>query len=144
MLCCPGYYIRHYYFTPYIPSGSDMKWHRHIGEFYVNKYGQEMFDPHAFKIPKQNKTRHIFKLNQKILALSDNELIEGFVAFFKHFSIEENEAVALYAIYETKRKRAILLDWLIRKYKRNKKFKLDFDELASMSVDIENWDKKRR
>jgi hypothetical protein len=51
---------------------------------------------------------------------------------------------SLYAIYETKRKRAILLDWLIRKCKRDKKFKLGFEELASLSVDIENWDKKRR
>lgn len=141
---CDGYFIRKYYFTPYIPSDSDMKWHRHIGEFFVNKYGQEMFDPHAFKMPKQKKPRHIFKLNQKLLALSDKELIEGFVAFIKKFDIKKDELISLYAIYETKRKRAILLDWLIRKYKRNKKFKLDFDELASMSVDIENWDKKRR
>lgn len=141
---CDGYYIRHYYFTPYLPSDSDMKWHRQIGEYFVNKYGQEMFDPHAFKMPKQKKPRHLFKLNQKILTLNEKELIEGFVAFTKDFGIKEDDAIALYAIYETRRKRAILLDWLIRKYKRNKNFKLDFDDLASLSVDIENWDKKRR
>ena len=142
---CDGKMIRRFYFTPYLPMHVDeLNGHWKIGESIVNIYGQDMPNPHAFKMPKQKKPRHLFKLNQKILALSDKELIEGFVAFVKQFNIEENKVVALYAIYETKRKRAILLDWLTRKYKRNKKFKLDFHELASLSEDIENWDKKRR
>ena len=141
---CDGYFIRHYYFTPYLPLDSGVKWHRKIGEFFVNKYGQEMFNPHAFKMPKQKKPRHFFRLNQRLLSMSDKDLTAGFVAFIKQFGIEKNEVIGLYAIYESKRKRAILLDWLIRKCKRDKKFKLGFEELASLSVDIENWDKKRR
>lgn len=70
--------------------------------------------------------------------------MDSFVAFGKHFGVERKDVVTLYIIYENKRKRAILIDWLIRKYKRNKKFKLSFNELASLAVDIENWDKKKR
>ncbi len=53
---CDGFYIRKYYFTPYLPD-TDIKWHYKIGEYFVNKYGQGMFNPHAFKMPKQKKRR---------------------------------------------------------------------------------------
>jgi len=79
-----------------------------------------------------------------MLSMSDSKLMKAFVAFAKRFGIENDDVASLYIIYENKRKRAILIDWLIRKYERNKKFKMSYDELALLAVDIENWDKKRR
>lgn len=142
---CDGKVIRHFYYTPYLAMPLDeLTHHWKIGESLVNSYGQEMPNPHALKMPKQKKTRHIFKLNEKMLSMSDSKLMEAFVAFAKRFGIERDNIIILYAIYDTKRKRAILIDWLIRKYERNKKFKMSYDELALLAVDIENWDKKRR
>ena len=141
---CDGLFIKKYYFTPYLPSDADMKWHYKIGEFFVNKYGQNMFNPYAFKMPKQKKPRYLFRLNPVIFKLSDKEMIGLFVDLLKPFGLEQQEIINLYIIYETHRKRAILCDWLLRKYKRNKKYKLDFDGVASLITPIENWDKKRR
>ena len=141
---CDGFYIRKYYFTPYLPSDADMKWHYKIGEYFVNKYGQDMFNPHAFKMPKQKKPKYVLKLNPSLINLSDKEMIELFVGLIKPFGFEQKDIINLYAIYETHRKRAILCDWLLRKYKRKKNIKFEFEELTSLLVDIENWDKKRR
>lgn len=142
---CDGKVIRHFYYTPYLALPLDeLTYHWKIGESLVNIYGQEMPNPHALKMPKQKKPRHIFKLNEKMLSMSDSKLMKAFVAFAKRFGIENDDVASLYIIYENKRKRAILIDWLIRKYERNKKFKMSYDELALLAVDIENWDKKRR
>ena len=103
-----------------------------------------MFDPHAFKMPKQKKKRHVFRLNPYLMNLSDKKMTELFVRLIKPFGFELQDVINLYAIYQTQRKRAILCDWLIRKYKRNKKIKFAFDELTSLLCYIEVWDKKRR
>lgn len=141
---CDGFYIRKFYFTPYIPSCTDMKWHYKIGEFFVNKYGQSMFNPHAFKMPKRKKPRFVFKLNPVLINLSEKELTRLFACLLSSSGLEEREIIELYACYKTHRKRAILCDWLLRKYKRNKNAKLSFDDLVSLIIPLENWDKKRR
>lgn len=141
---CDGFYIKQFYFTPYIPSSSDMKWHYNIGEFFVNKYGQSMFNPHAFKMPKRKKPRYVFKLNSTLMNLSEKELTGLFARLLHSSDIKKREIIDLYACYKTHRKRAILCDWLLRKYKRNKNAKFCFDDLVSLITPIENWDKKRR
>jgi hypothetical protein len=141
---CDGFYIRKYYITPYLASEAEMKWHYKIGEFFVNKYGQEMFNPYAFKMPKRKKPRYIFRLNPSLMKLTDNEMIEIFVGLIKPFGFEEQDIISLYAIYDTHRKRAVLCDWLLRKYKRKKSIKYEFNVLVSMSVEIDTWLKKQR
>lgn len=141
---CDGFYIKQFYLTPYIPSSADMKWHYKIGEYFVNKYGQSMFNPHAFKMPKQKKPRHVFKLNPTLMNLSEKELTGLFARLLSSSGLEEREIIDLYAFYQTHRKMAILCDWLLRKYKRNKNTKFSFDDIVSLITPIENWDKKRR
>lgn len=139
-----GFYIRKYYLTPYLPKEANMKWHYVIGEYFVNKYGQEMSDPHAFKLPKRKKPRYIFRLNPSLMKLTDKEMIDIFVGLIKPFGFEQRDIINLYAIYKTHRKRAVLCDWLLRKYKRKKSVKFEFDVLVSMSVEIDTWLKKQK
>lgn len=139
-----GIYIRKYYLTPYLPKEAKMKWHYVIGEYFVNKYGQEMFDPHAFKMPKRKKPRYIFRLNPSLMKLTDKEMMEIFVGLIKPFGFEQQDIISLYAIYETHRKRAVLCDWLLRKYKRKKSIKFKFETLAFMSSEIDTWLKKQK
>lgn len=141
---CDGFYIKQFYLTPYIPSSTDMKWHYEIGDFFVNKYGQSMFNPHAFKMPKQKKPRYAFRLNPALMNLSEKELTRLFASILSSLGLEEREIIDLYACYKTHRKMAILCDWLVRKYKRNKSTKFSFDDIVSLITPIENWDKKRR
>lgn len=141
---CDGFYIKQFYLTPYIPSSADMKWHYKIGEYFVNKYGQSMFNPHAFKMPKQKKPRHVFRLSSILMNLSDKALTGLFARLLSSSGLEKREIIDLYAFYQTHRKMAILCDWLLRKYKRNKNTKFSFDDIVSLITPIENWDKKRR
>lgn len=142
---CDGKYIRHFYYTPYLAMPADeLMYHWKIGESFVNIYGQDMPNPHAFKMPKQKKPRYIFKLNPTILKLDDKEMIELFVGFLKLSGFEKKEIIDLYAIFGNHKKRAIICDWLYRKYNRHKKIKYEFNKLACMAIDIDNWLKKHK
>ena len=142
---CDGKTIRRFYLTPYLPMHVPvLKGHWKIGDSFVNIYGQDMPNPHAFKMPKQKKTRYVFRLNSKLMALTDKEMISLFVGLVKPFGFEEKEIISLYTIYETHSKRAVLCDWLLRKYKRNKSIKFEFESLVSMLVGIDTWLKKQK
>ncbi len=140
---CDGKFIRHFYLTPYLPMHVDgLKAHWKIGESHVNIYGQDMPNPHAFKMPKQKKKRYVFKLNSSILKLEEKQIIGLFVNLLKLSGFEKKEILDLYAIFQTKKKRAVVCDWLIRKYKRNKSVKYEFDDIARLAFEIEEWLKK--
>lgn len=139
---CDGYYIRTFYFTPYLASDAHISGHHKIGESFVNKYGQDMPNPYAFKMPKQRKPRYVFRINSKIMNLNDNEVLKTFVELIKPQGYDLQEVIVLYSIFQTKRRRAILCDWLIRKYLRKKSFKIPFNELASMEDYIKHWERK--
>ena len=141
---CDGKYIRHFYYTPYLPIDSDeLHLHWEIGDSYVNIYGQDMPNPHAFKMDKQKKPRFVFKSNPSIQNLDEKELIGLFVNLLKPSGFTKKQINTLYTLFETKQKRAIICDWLLRKYKRNKNTKFDFDKLSIMAFDVEMWVKKR-
>ena len=139
-----GKYIRHFYYSPYLPMDSDeLHLHWEIGDSYVNIYGQDMPNPHAFKMDKQKKPRFVFKFNPSIQNLEEKELIGLFVGLLKPSGFTKKQIVTLYTIFETKQKRAIICDWLLRKCKRNKNAKFDFDKLSIMAFDVEKWINKR-
>ena len=141
---CDGKYIRHFYYTPYLPMDSgELHLHWKIGDSYVNIYGQDMPNPHAFKMDKQKKPRFVFKFNPSIQNLDEKELIGLFVNLLKPSGFTVKQINTLYTLFETKQKRAIICDWLLRKYKRNKNTKFDFDKLSIMAFDVEKWVKKR-
>lgn len=140
---CDGKYIRHFYLTPYLPMSTDeLKAHWKIGDSFVNKYGQDMPNPHAFKMPKQKKKRFVFRLSQTLMGYDEKKLMSLFVDLGKHFGFEQRQIIDLYVIFQTKRKRVILCDLLLRKLKRNRNYKMEFDDLVPMSIEIDNWDKK--
>lgn len=142
---CDGKYIRKFYFTPYLPLQADgIEKHWKIGDFFVNIYGQEIPNPHAFKMPKQKKPRYVFRLNPNILKLEDKEIIELFVDILKAYELDKNEIMDLCVISQTRKCRAVFCDWLIRKYKRNKKAKFESNELGIILFEINEWLKKKQ
>lgn len=120
----------------------ELKAHWKVGESFVNIYGQDMPNPHAFKMPKQKKPRYVFRLNSRILNLEEKDLIGLFVELLRPSGFEKQQVINLYAVFQTKQKRAILCEWLLRKFKRNKNAKFEYDELVSLITPIENWVKK--
>lgn len=141
---CDGKFMRKFYFTPYLPMHADgIEKHWEIGEFFVNIYGQDIPNPHAFRMPKQKKPRYVFKLNPSILKLDEKEMIELFVGLLKASDMEENDIMDLYALGQSQKIRAIFCDWVLRQYKRNKKAKLKFNELGIIFFEIREWLKKK-
>ena len=141
---CDGYLLHHYYYSPYLPTESNMVVHMEIGDFFVNKYGQDMHNPYAFKRPKQKAPRYVFKLNPDILKLSEKEMIGVYADLLKPSGFTKKEITTLYLMLENQQKRAILCDWMLRKQKRKKSFKFDFDELSVMAFAVDKWWKKRK
>ena len=94
-------------------------------------------------MPKQKKPRFVFKFNPSIQNLDEKELIGLFVSLLKPSGFTEKQIITLYTVFETKKKRAIICDWLLRKCKRNKNTKFDFDKLSIMAFDVEKWINKR-
>lgn len=141
---CDGKYIRHFYFTPYLPMESnELHLHWKVGDSYVNIYGQDIPNPRTSKMHKQKKPRLVFKFNPSIQNLDEKELIGLFVGLLKPSGFTKKQIVTLYTIFETKQKRAIFCDWLLRKCKRNKNAKFDFEKLSIMAFDVEKWINKR-
>lgn len=138
---CDGKYIRHYYYTPYLAkpvTGLNLHWK--IADSFVNVYGQDMPDIHPFRINLPKKPRRIFRLVPKYSRLSNKDMISLFVGLMKILGVtEKREVISVYSIFQTGTRRAVACDWIIRKLRRNKNFKMNMHELASMSVDIEYW-----
>ncbi len=135
-----GKYIRHYYYTPYLAmpvTGLDLHWK--IGDSFVNIYGQDMPNLHPFKISLPKKPRRIFRLVPEYSRLSNKDKITLFVDLMTFFGLTKREVISIYSCFKTDTRRAVACDWIVRKLRRNKSFKMDVHELASMSVDIEYW-----
>jgi hypothetical protein len=56
--------------------------------------------------------------------------------------LDSHNAIALYTINNTKQKRVIFVDWLIRKYKQSKKARFNIVDLINVSEAIGTWLKR--
>jgi hypothetical protein len=142
---CDGHIIRHFYYTPYLPMTlDDMEGQLKVGESFVNVYGQDMPNLHSFKMPKQRKPRYIFRKPEKLLRISKNNLMTLLVELLKKLCVDldSHNAIALYTINNTKQKRVIFVDWLIRKYKQSKKARFNIVDLINVSEAIGTWLKR--
>lgn len=121
-------------------DGLDAHWT--IGDSFVNKYGQDMPDPHPFKMPKQKRKRHVFKYPNSMSELNNNDLMTLFISLLKEVGIEKEYCAFLCVICDTVQKKAILADWLLRKLKRNKNIKFEREYLLNIVTSIEHWLKR--
>lgn len=141
---CDGKTIRHFYYTPYLPMEADgLKAHWKIADSYVNIYGQDMPNLHAFKMPKQKKPRFVFKLNASLLEMNDEKLLEIFVCLLRYMGWNEKDTINMYCMMNTKLRKAIFCDWLIRKLKRDADFRLPFSDVGYLLGAILDWIKRR-
>jgi len=139
-----GKIIRKFYYTPYLPMSVDeLECHHKIGEYIVNEYGQDIPNPHAFKMPKEVKReRYVFKHSKLFAKFDKDYLFKIMVTVFRQSDIKKQDAMTLLGLNSTKAQRVSLLDWMYRRYKRNKKIKFDFYELTKVSLFIMDWVKK--
>lgn len=142
---CDGKVIRHYYHTPYLPMEvSELEGVWKVGDSFVNLYGQDMPNPHAFKMPPHLKPKYSFRENKSLLCISKSDLLSLFVELMKMSNIEERDIITLCSLNETRQKRAVLCEWLLRKYNKNPNLKFSYSELVNVSYAVHVWLQKRK
>lgn len=142
---CDGLIIRRFYYTPYLATPiRNVSGQWTIGEFIVNKYGQDMPDLHPFKMPERKKPRLIFKYPNKLSNLSKQDTFSLFARLLNSLGVTKDDAVAIILMNKTTEKQHILCDWLIRKIKRNKDFKIECGTILLVSEAIDVWQKKHK
>ncbi len=83
--------------------------------------------------------KYVFKENQSLLCISDDDMKSLFSDLMKMSNIDERDILSLYVFNDTKQKRAIMCEWLLRRYKQNKEKKFSFCDLLNVTHAIDEW-----